>query len=118
MRPIYPQTRVHPAPVCTCHGVPMDWHTEKSRKNGGRWRCRVAHVARSKRHRARHAEHYAKKQRIFDDAGVRTPFGEKERLRCARYTHSAKGRLKEGRRTFRAREERIAELTEEARAWR
>lgn len=27
--------------TCYCHGEEMTWHRDDTRKNGGRWRCKV-----------------------------------------------------------------------------
>jgi hypothetical protein len=36
-------------PRCECHSVPMLWHKEPDRKNGGRWRCRIQRQERERR---------------------------------------------------------------------
>lgn len=30
-------------PACTCHDMPMTWHTSAQYREGGRWECRVGH---------------------------------------------------------------------------
>jgi hypothetical protein len=38
-------------PKCNCHDIEMYWHKDKTRKNGGRWRCKIARSKQDKRWR-------------------------------------------------------------------
>lgn len=32
-------------PICLCHGKEMVWHRDISRRNDGRWRCKIKRQA-------------------------------------------------------------------------
>ena len=53
-----------PAPDCSCHGEPMWWNKDASRKGGGRWMCVVQRRESDARYRKanpeKHRENFAR----------------------------------------------------------
>jgi hypothetical protein len=69
---------------CECHGEPMLWHKDASRRGGGRWRCAV-------------------RKREMNRANATTENGRASaRSRQARYLRTDKGRVARRRAHLRA----------------